>query len=299
MGFINDFIDNNIKINREKFVDKLVYKYLGKSYQYLLDELDRYEQKRQTTRVDIITTTLNVLIKRAKEKHDRELLKEQERAKNRAELKESYSKCSTNKLRELMQEAEAKHYSNYPLGSLYFKSTYARYEFYRDMWTARTMGGFRQSGNTGNPYSQYDDFGSMNSTRDNYDREYARRQHEAMKEQARREEEYRQYQQRQRQREREQQQRNNRYYSYNSGSSHNYSRARQAPPKQHTQIDVYTVLGCASSDTVVVIKKTYRAKVIQYHPDRYTSQQDKDRACKEFLKIQKAYDKIKELRGIK
>ncbi len=74
---------------------------------------------------------------------------------------------------------------------------------------------------------------------------------------------------------------------------------KQREPFVSREHKLYIVIGCVFSDDVVVIKKAYRLKVQELHPDKYHTAQDKERARKAFLVVQEAYDEIKKIRCIK
>lgn len=69
------------------------------------------------------------------------------------------------------------------------------------------------------------------------------------------------------------------------------------------QDTAYEVLGCNKEDPDAIIKKRYRALVQEYHPDKIASkglpEEFNQLAHDRFREIQKAYDTIKEQRGIK
>ena len=65
----------------------------------------------------------------------------------------------------------------------------------------------------------------------------------------------------------------------------------------------YALLGCSPGDPDDQIKKQYRRKVAEYHPDKIASKGLPDEftkfAAEKFREIQEAYEKIKTERGIK
>lgn len=62
----------------------------------------------------------------------------------------------------------------------------------------------------------------------------------------------------------------------------------------------YATLGLDSSATNEQLKTAYRNLVKKYHPDRFAtqSQEEQDKAAEMFKKVQDAYEKIKDARGV-
>ncbi len=63
----------------------------------------------------------------------------------------------------------------------------------------------------------------------------------------------------------------------------------------------YTVLGINKDTSADELKSTYRKLVLKYHPDKWISASkiEQEKAKQQFIKIQEAYDKIKDHKGIK
>lgn len=83
---------------------------------------------------------------------------------------------------------------------------------------------------------------------------------------------------------------------YSSGSSDSYRR-----PAQSSLNDDLKILGLNSSATNDEIKKAYRKLAIKYHPDKVANLgEEHQKAAKDkFQKLTAAYDRVKEVKGIK
>lgn len=88
------------------------------------------------------------------------------------------------------------------------------------------------------------------------------------------------------------------YNSYNYGNSRNNSRVRKSSgPSLH---QCYDILGVSTSAGEDELKKAYRKLAIKYHPDKvaHLGAEHVKTAKDKFQKIQVAYDKIKDSRGM-
>jgi DnaJ like chaperone protein len=86
----------------------------------------------------------------------------------------------------------------------------------------------------------------------------------------------------------------------------NFSDERYRQIRSHHIKDVdkfYSILGCSPGDPESEIKKQYRKRVAEYHPDKIASKGLPEEftkfAAEKFREIQEAYENIKKERGIK
>ncbi|WP_394221650.1 co-chaperone DjlA [Alteromonas gracilis] len=82
---------------------------------------------------------------------------------------------------------------------------------------------------------------------------------------------------------------------------HNQSRQQSAYSEQQSLDDAYRILGVASSDDEKAIKRAYRKRMSEHHPDKLVSkglpEQAMEIAKKKAQDIQSAYELIKQKRG--
>ena len=89
---------------------------------------------------------------------------------------------------------------------------------------------------------------------------------------------------------------------YSHGGQRSYQSGRQQARKQQgpSLNTCYQILGIASSSTEVELKKAYRKLAVKYHPDKvaHLGQDHVQTAEDKFQKVQEAYEKIKDSRGL-
>lgn len=67
-------------------------------------------------------------------------------------------------------------------------------------------------------------------------------------------------------------------------------RKAEAALKQSKQKDYYKILGVSRKATLKEIKKAYREQALQWHPDKHTGEDEKERAEKQFQLVAEAYE---------
>lgn len=67
-------------------------------------------------------------------------------------------------------------------------------------------------------------------------------------------------------------------------------RKAEAAIKQAKQKDYYKILGVPRHANIKVIKKAYREGALQWHPDKHTGEEEKEKAEKQFQLIAEAYE---------
>lgn len=89
---------------------------------------------------------------------------------------------------------------------------------------------------------------------------------------------------------------------HSHGGQRSYQSGRQQARKQQgpSLNTCYQILGIASSSTEVELKKAYRKLAVKYHPDKvaHLGQDHVQTAEDKFQKVQEAYEKIKDSRGL-
>ncbi|MDA8876971.1 TerB family tellurite resistance protein, partial [bacterium] len=89
---------------------------------------------------------------------------------------------------------------------------------------------------------------------------------------------------------------------HSQGGQRSYQSGRQQARKQQgpSLNTCYQILGIASSSTEVELKKAYRKLAVKYHPDKvaHLGQDHVQTAEEKFQKVQEAYEKIKDSRGL-
>eukprot|EP00607_Mallomonas_marina_P008829 CAMPEP_0182419314 /NCGR_PEP_ID=MMETSP1167-20130531/3770_1 /TAXON_ID=2988 /ORGANISM="Mallomonas Sp, Strain CCMP3275" /LENGTH=184 /DNA_ID=CAMNT_0024594153 /DNA_START=1092 /DNA_END=1646 /DNA_ORIENTATION=+ len=64
----------------------------------------------------------------------------------------------------------------------------------------------------------------------------------------------------------------------------------EAALKQSKQKDYYKILGVSRRATEKEIKKAYREQALQWHPDKHTGEEEKEKAEKQFQLVAEAYE---------
>lgn len=89
---------------------------------------------------------------------------------------------------------------------------------------------------------------------------------------------------------------------HSQGGQRSYQSGRQQARKQQgpSLNTCYKILGIASSSNEVELKKAYRKLAVKYHPDKvaHLGQDHVQTAEDKFQKVQEAYEKIKDSRGL-
>ena len=67
-------------------------------------------------------------------------------------------------------------------------------------------------------------------------------------------------------------------------------RRAEAAQKQSKQKDYYKILGIKRNAKPKEIKKAYRELALQWHPDKHSGEEDKEKATKKFAEISEAYE---------
>lgn len=67
-------------------------------------------------------------------------------------------------------------------------------------------------------------------------------------------------------------------------------RKAEAALKQSKQKDYYKILGVSRRATIREIKKAYREQALQWHPDKHTGEEEKEKAEKQFQLVAEAYE---------
>lgn len=86
-----------------------------------------------------------------------------------------------------------------------------------------------------------------------------------------------------------------RYKKLNEINSNNHEiqeliRKAEVAIKQSKQKDYYKILGVPRNANIKVIKKAYREGALQWHPDKHTGEDEKEKAEKQFQLIAEAYE---------
>lgn len=73
-------------------------------------------------------------------------------------------------------------------------------------------------------------------------------------------------------------------------STDNEIRKAEAAAKQAKQKDYYKILGIKRNAKTKEIKKAYREKALEWHPDKHTGEEEKEKAEKQFQLVAEAYE---------